>query len=202
VAPSLLGLLFPLLGKLAAAIPGRIEILTDAIIGGDFNLRTFSATVKSSEVESPWLTMNGAVVKDSISITVREASGRERALPPIRFDAQRNLASFLTTPLAPGDLAVGRAWRIETINPLTAQIETATAKVLARETMNVNGSEQEVYVVEIDAHNLKFKTWMTQTGDVIKQEAPFGITLLREERPPAEAPESQEKAPAASHDRN
>ncbi len=203
IEPKFLVTAFPLLSRYAAMIPGELDITTDAVVGADYSLMSFNAVVKSSAILSPWVTVNGVVVGNKITVTMKDASGNERTLPPMQFDPQHNLSSLFTTPLAPGDLYVGRRWRIEMVNPITGEIETAFAAVTGREVMTVRGLDQDVYVVEVNYRGFKLKSWATQTGEVIKQEAPFGLTLIREDLLPSPTKESQNpkgKAPSPSHD--
>jgi hypothetical protein len=45
--------------------------------------------------------------------------------------------------------------------------------------------------------DLKLKSWVTSEGEVAKQEAPFGLTLIREEGRPA-TPEASSSPPASA----
>lgn len=175
-----LGAIMPLLGKLAAMIPGELEVTTEADVGSEYKLTAFCATVRSSQMAQPWAVLQTVVINNTISGTLKDFSGQVR---PIRFqlDPRTNLAAEFTAPLAPRDLSVGRRWRIEMFNPVTGAIESATAEVIGQEPMTVNGLEQNLFVVRMNWRDLKLKSWVTSEGEVAKQEAPFGLTLIREE---------------------
>ncbi len=85
------------------------------------------------------------------------------------------------------NLSVGQSWKIHVVDPLSliqnpgARVQSIVARVSGRETIEVNGRNEDCFVVETDG----IRAWVNEAGRVILQRVNLpglGILEIREQR--------------------
>jgi len=106
-------------------------------------------------------------------------------IDPLPFNNRVPLDSAFSSSLRMKDLYLGKRWRMALLNPFQklGAVEYATAHVIAHETITLRGTEYETYVVEVKFGSYELnrtRLWIDLDAEVVKQELPFRITLMRE----------------------
>jgi len=125
----------------------------------------------------------GTVEEDAI---VFESVGG-RGFGPLRipFD-QNDMFQHMMMPMASGrKLAVGDRWEVK-ILPMMPVVGTqrATMVVKAFEEIEIDGEKQKAYRIEQrlgEMDKTTYSAWVSAGGTVLRQEMPYGLTLVREE---------------------
>ncbi len=100
---------------------------------------------------------------------------------PLRIPMEGNplfsggLGAFPNIP----PLEPGQQFLIDTFDPLTLSAAPARLSYLDREEWNVDGRTVPATVVRVEASGLESKVWVTDDGEVIRAETPYGFTLAR-----------------------
>ena len=111
-----------------------------------------------------WVTSGGST----------RAEQRDLTEPPV-------LSQNLSRVLANGGLAAGKRHKLTIFDPATLRNVPVTLEVGRREL--VRGAETGVvpaFRVGMEYEGLQTTSWMTDTGDVIKEESPLGLVSVRE----------------------
>ena len=98
----------------------------------------------------------------------------------VLIDPKTLVSSGFSPILGSSTLTVGKRWDIATFNPLTLRMDKATAEVTAKESLEIDGRKVDTRVVAIRYGPIETRSWVADDGQVVRQEAPFGILLQRE----------------------
>lgn len=98
----------------------------------------------------------------------------------------RELSGVPVLPMnLPRQLAAGRlkpgsrhAWTV--LDPATAQTATMIVTVGVRSIVRTAGAPLPAYRVEMDFQGLRTTSWITDTGDVVREESPLGLMTVQE----------------------
>jgi hypothetical protein len=180
VSSDVFGPATKLLGALAKLIPPRLFLNSQASVGPDFRLLSFEVTIKSEAAGRPLTEIQGRAYGDKLHAVLTTPLGQPQTIE-LPYDARFILSPTFTTSLPVPELYIGRRWTMRILNPLTRTIETGTAEVLRVEPFVWKQELVDTYVVQTRWGGLTLLSWMTRDGHVLKQEAPFGVTLVLEE---------------------
>jgi transglutaminase-like putative cysteine protease len=170
-------------GQLQMALLGAHTITT---------LRTTARVNRAFELESFEFALDpgtgpiriGGVVRGldlDISIT---SGGRTRT--EVRRLAERPMLSLnLVRRLADEGLEPGSSRQWSMFDPATLRNATVTVKVGAREIVRSGSAPIPASRVEMEFAGLKTTAWITDTGEIVREESPLGFITLRE--PPERA---------------
>ena len=174
-----------LLGATTAA-----AIQTKAQVGRDFALRSFEFSLDPGTGR---VTVSGRVNGRRLTITTRTSSGtqtEERELadvPLLNLNLSRRLASQ--------GLKAGSRQEWLVFDPATLRNETVVVEVGKREMVDVYaastiGGRQDVlraarrsipaFRVDMTFAGLRTSSWITDTGEVVREESPMGLMTVRE----------------------
>jgi hypothetical protein len=161
-----------LLGAVTAA-----RLRTRAMVDGAFGLRSFSFSLDpgTGAVE-----VEGAVEGKRLVLTLRTSAGarsevRELAEPPA-------LSLNLSRQLAAGGLAAGRRFEVPVFDPATMQNATMTLVVEDRELVAAGGRSLPAFRVRTRFSGIEARSWITETGEVVREESPLGLVVVKETR--------------------
>ena len=104
---------------------------------------------------------------------------------PLLYNNRVPLDTPFGSTLSMKDLHLGKRWRMAILNPFqqAGTVEYATAQVVALEKIRLDRQDIETYVVEVKFGGYEInrtRLWIDMEGEVVKQELPFKITLIRE----------------------
>lgn len=178
-------LLGPFGGDAVARAIGGIRAHTRVIVDDDYRLVSISGWVRRSPGMETLVSIDGRAVGNKLVVTLEDADGQSYSRE-ISLDTHNIMAG------GPGGLMnfpepyVGRRWRSRVLHPLTMQMETSNSKVVDLETINLEGESTEAYRVETDWAGMKMVSYIDRMGELLLQETPMGIRLVRERAPEEE----------------
>jgi len=173
VTLSLAKMDMPLLGPI-----GDVRVALTARVGPHETLESFRVALRKPICA----TMSGRVVGDQLHVTTELEDGTQShmALP---FEPGRILSNALCPFVGMRNLRVGKQWEFASLNPLTLRLTPVKVTVTAKETVTFAGQPQEVFVLTAKHGAIEVTSWITESGEVLKQETPFGFSLHREGTP-------------------
>jgi transglutaminase-like putative cysteine protease len=160
---------------LGASTAARIRTL--AQVDRSFQLRSFSFSLDPG---TGAIEVAGQVEGKQLRLTVTTASGsrtetRDLPEPP-------NLSLNLPRRLATKGLAVGARFTASTFDPATMQNAPMTLVVEARDVVWSAGRPIPAFRVRSQFAGVTTTSWITEVGEIIKEESPMGLMIVREPR--------------------
>jgi len=165
-------------GRLQMALLGATTaatIHTVAHVDSDFTLRGFEFSLDPGT--GP-IEVAGVIGGTRLKLTVKTASGartEERVLaePPA-------LSLNLSRRLANGGLVPGARHHWTVFDPATLSNAPVTVDVGKREFISGPGRPIPAFRVELEFSGLRTTSWVTDTGEVVREESPLGLITVRE----------------------
>ena len=165
-------------GRLQMSLLGAISaatVHTSARVDQAFALRSFEFKLDpGTGPVSVTGTVNGRQL--TLSVTTRSGSHsetRELAEPPA-------LAQNLSRKLADGGLTPGARHQWMVFDPATLRNAPVTVNVGRREVVRAESGPIPAFRVEMEFSGLKTTSWVTDTGEVVREESPLGLITVRE----------------------
>jgi len=164
---------------LGSDIPVRLT--SRATVDRAFGLRSFSFSLDPgtgpTEVE-------GVLDGRRLDLTIRTPSGerrerRELAEPPA-------LSLNLARALAARGLEAGRTLEVSLFDPATLRNAPMTLEIQAREVVQAAGHPVPAFRVEGRFAGITTRTWITDVGEVVREESPTGLLVVRETKEQAQ----------------
>jgi transglutaminase-like putative cysteine protease len=159
-----------------------VRMTSRALVDRAFALRSF---VFSLDPGTGPTAIEGTLKGRRLELKVRTPSGERRQTrdlvePPA-------LSLNLPRVLAARGLEPGRSMVVAVFDPLTQRNEAMTVEVQARELVRAAGRPVPAFRVESRFAGLATRSWITDTGEVVKEESPMGLLVLRETPEQAQA---------------
>jgi transglutaminase-like putative cysteine protease len=165
---------------LGATTPATIH--TQAHVDKDFTLRSFEFSLDPGT--GP-IEVRGSISGRRLSLSIRSASGtrtEERDLeetPALSLNLSRRLAN--------GGLVSGARHRWMIFDPATLRNAPVVVDVGRRELVRGAGTPIPAFRVDTEFAGLRTTSWVTDTGDVVREESPLGLITVREPAERAQA---------------
>jgi len=161
---------------LGATTPAAIR--TTAQFDGAFGLRAFQFSLDpgTGPVE-----VSGVVTGKHVSLTLKTVSGTQREerdlddVPVLGLSLPRRLASEGFKP--------GTRRQVVVFDPATMRAEPATVEVGRREIVHIASPlpvRMPAFRVDMTFAGLQTTAWVTDTGEVLREESPMGLMSVRE----------------------
>jgi hypothetical protein len=159
-----------LLGATTAA-----TIRTTAHVDSNFALRAFEFSLDPGT--GP-IEVRGRIAGLRLTLDVKTPSGvrsedRELSEPPA-------LSLNLSRRLANGGLVPGARHRWSIFDPATLRNSPVTLDVGKRELVRSSGTPMPAFRVEMEFAGLRTTSWITDTGEVLREQSPLGLITVRE----------------------
>jgi transglutaminase-like putative cysteine protease len=165
-------------GRLQMALLGAVtaaRIRTTARVDREFALQSFDFSLDPGT--GP-IEVSGVVNGPQLQLTVKTTAGtytETRTLPE-----RPSLTLNLARRLANGGLTPGARHEWTMFDPATLQNAPVTAEVGKRENVRAGGTRIPAFRVEMAFRGLRTTSWITDTGEVIREESPMGLITVRE----------------------
>jgi transglutaminase-like putative cysteine protease len=165
---------------------------TTARVDRNFALQTFefsldpgTGPVKVAGRVEPSATSGAAVPQLTIHVASSDGTSRRetRELPewPV-------LSMNLSRMLAGGQLVPGSEIRRTIFDPATLRTAPVTVRIGEREIVRNEGQRPiPAFRVDMEFQGLRTTSWVTDTGDVVREESPMGLITVRESREQAQS---------------
>jgi transglutaminase-like putative cysteine protease len=166
-----------LLGATSAA-----RIRTSARVDRAFALTSFSFSLDPGT--GP-ITVQGTVRGKLLDLAVRSRSGERRETRVL--PEAPNLALNLPRRLAAEGLVPGRTLTLSAFDPATLRNAPMTLSIEAREVVWAAGRPVPAFRVRTNFGGITSTSWLTDVGEVVREESPTGLLTVRETRDRATA---------------
>jgi Transglutaminase-like superfamily len=165
-------------GRLQMALLGATTaatIRTTAHVDRNFTLHAFEFSLDPGT--GP-IEVIGVVSGTRLNLTVKTAVGtrtEERVL-----DEPPALSLNLSRRLASGGLVAGTRYHWTVFDPATLHNAGVVVDVGKREVVSAGGPPMPAFRVEMEFSGLRTTSWVTDTGEVVREESPLGLITVRE----------------------
>ncbi len=167
-----------LLGATTAA-----RIHASARVDKAFNLRSFAFSLDPGT--GP-IEVGGSLEGRRLALTIKSPSGGTRTETRELAEAP-SLALNLPRQLAAAGLAPGMRRTISTFDPATLRNAPMELRVEGREVIWAANKPVPAFRVRTTFQGLTSTSWITDVGEVVREESPMGLIVLRETRDRATA---------------
>jgi transglutaminase-like putative cysteine protease len=155
-----------------------VHIVTTAHVDADFNLRDF---LFSLDPGTGPIVIDGAVHGRRLEIGITSAGGQRRA-EMRELPEPPNLSLNLPRRLAAAGLAPGRTLETMVFDPAT--LRNAPIKMTVEDREIVRSADRPVPAFRVSTvfGTLKATSWITDLGEVVREESPTGFIVAKETR--------------------
>jgi transglutaminase-like putative cysteine protease len=165
-------------GRLQMTLFGAVapvRIRTTALVDRAFAVRSFDFLLDPGTGPT---TVRGVVEGRRLTLTVTTTGGttsevRELTEPPI-------LSVSLGRRLAGAGLVAGTRYHWALFDPATLSNAPVVLDIGPREIVSVSGVGTPAFRVDMEFFGLHTRSWVTDTGEVVKEESPMGLMSVRE----------------------
>jgi hypothetical protein len=169
-----------LMALLGATTPVRMT--SRAVVDRAFALRSFSFSLDPGTGPTE---IEGSLVGRRLDLVIRNSAGerresRELAEPPA-------LSLSLPRALAARGLEPGQTHAVSVFDPATLRNTSMTVEVQAREVVRAAGRPVPAFRVEGRFAGVTMRSWITDVGEVVREESPMGLMIVRETQEQAQA---------------
>jgi Transglutaminase-like superfamily len=169
-----------LMALLGATTPVRMT--SRAEVTRAFELRRFSFALDPgtgpTEVE-------GTIHGRRLELVIRTAAGERRETRDLPEPPALSLN--LPRALAARGLEPGQKHVVSIFDPATLRNQPMTVEVQAREVVSAAGRPIPAFRVEGRLAGITLRSWITDVGEVVREESPLGLLVLRETQAQAQA---------------
>jgi len=152
-----------------------VRIHTQVHVDKSFSLKTFSFSLDPGTGATE---VQGILEGKRLELTVKTPTGsrtesRELTEPPA-------LAMNLPRLLAAQGLSPGQRLAVSVFDPATMRNAAMTLEVRKREVVQAGGRPVPAFRVESRFAGITSTSWITDTGEVVREESPMGLIVVRE----------------------
>jgi hypothetical protein len=158
---------------LGASTPVRLRSL--ARVDRAFELRSFAFSIDPGTGPTE---VTGTVGGRRLRITVKTPTGERSETREL--DEAPALSLNLARTLAARGLATGRTYDMSVFDPATLRNQRMRLAVKGREVVSAAGRPVPAFRIEGRLAGVETLTWVTDTGEVVREESPMGLLVVRE----------------------
>jgi hypothetical protein len=153
----------------------RIESRLRACIDNDFRLRSFDFHLLSGPAR---FRLEGILAGRTLRLTTH--SGKSK----VRSTVSLFSVPYVTTSIGPFlrrcTLEVGKEFSLPLFDPATLGNSEMKVRVVSKETIVHLGKPAEVYKLLEVFQGIETRAWVSLTGELLREEGPLGLSLVRE----------------------
>jgi transglutaminase-like putative cysteine protease len=152
-----------------------VRLHSEATLDARFDVRDFRVSLDPGTGPTE---IRGTLDGRRLSLSIRTSSGERREVrdlpqaPSLPFSFSRRLAAI--------GLAPGQVHRISVFDPMTLRNAEMEIHVEAREVVESAGRPVPAFRVETRFAGIASTSWITDTGEVVREESPMGLIVVRE----------------------
>jgi len=152
-----------------------VRLHSEAHLDARFAVRDFSVSVDPGSGPTE---IRGALEGRRLALSIKTRTGErheERDLaeaPSLPFSFSRRLAAMGLTP--------GQTHRLSVFDPMTLSNSEMEMRVQAREVVEAAGRPVPAFRVETRFAGITGTSWLTDTGEIVREESPMGLIVVRE----------------------
>jgi hypothetical protein len=151
-----------------------IETFTIAYLDPDLKLKSFDFMFNSD------ITMNikGRVDGKNLNVSMETAGAKSEQVVALKDDLSLNI-SLIPNILKEG-IKLGRKFSMTVIDPITMTHERILVEVAGKERIMSMNVMHEVFRLKGSFKGIEFSVWLTEKGEVLREESPLGFILIKE----------------------
>jgi len=154
--------------------PQQVTTYTICQVDDDFLLKSFNFRLVSGLIT---FSAEGEVKGHKLDLTVEtggEKSRKEIPVPQIPF-----LSSALKPFLVHRGIKVGDHYKLPLWDPATQSYRIITVHVEKKEPIILNNQSFECFCIRTDLMGMTLRSWISEDGDLLKEEGPMGIIIVK-----------------------
>jgi hypothetical protein len=159
------------------AMPQRIQTHINVVADADMRLKIFSFRLTSGVIS---MSVSGTVQGKRMRLNI--LTGGKNEWRDIALDEPPVLTSSMRYFLLKRGIKPGMSYSQPFFDPLTLSSRTMEVLVLDKEPVEINGSRQNCYKVQIAFEGMTTASWVNERGETLREESPMGLVLVREDR--------------------
>jgi hypothetical protein len=156
--------------------PKKIETETDVFLSADLSLSSFQADLKGDT----GIKVLGNVEGKDLRVTIETSGGRLTRTIPLK--ERPSLSLSLVPNILKDGVTTGKRFSMPVIDPVSLSQEIVPIEVAGKEEIVISGNTREAYRLRVSSRSADFSIWVTERGEILKEESPMGFTLIREKK--------------------
>ncbi|MFA4829160.1 MAG: transglutaminase-like domain-containing protein, partial [Thermodesulfovibrionales bacterium] len=152
----------------------EIETITNAFLDSGLRLKSFDFELKSDAN----MIIRGRVEDKNLNVEIETPGAKSEKVIRLKDAPSLNL-SVIPDILKQG-LKTGRKFTMAIIDPATLTQESMFIEVTGKEPVTAMGIKQDAFKVKGAFKGTEFLMWLTEKGEVLREESPMGFTLIKE----------------------
>ena len=153
----------------------RIESKLKSLVNLDYSLRSFDFSLLSGPVT---FSLHGEIIGKALNLVM--VSGKNTTRSTLSLKDTPFLSNTLKPYILNQGLSVGKKFCLPFFDPSTLSSRDITIDVLGKEKILFSGKEVMVFKVKEYFEGIEVLALVSEAGDIIKEEGPLGLTLLKE----------------------
>jgi hypothetical protein len=154
----------------------NMELETSARLGRDLGLNSFFLSLKADSN----ITARGTVEDRNLHVSIETAGTRTEANVSLK---ERPVLDIAIVPgILRDGVAVRKRYTLSVIDPSTFGREEMSLEVVGREKINVMDKDIDAIKIIGSTDSGTLSLWITDAGEVLKEESPMGFVLVAEDR--------------------
>ena len=151
-----------------------IETFTGAYLDSDLKLKSFDFMLNSD------VTMNikGRVDGKNLKVSMETAGTKSEQVIALKDDPSLNLS--LIPNILDGGIKTGKKLSMSIIDPITMTQERILVEVEGKERIMSMNVMREAFRLRGSFKGIEFSVWLTEKGEVLREESPLGFVLVKE----------------------
>ncbi|MEK7789494.1 MAG: transglutaminase-like domain-containing protein [Planctomycetota bacterium] len=151
-----------------------IETFTGAYLDSDLKLKSFDFMLNSD------VTMNikGRVDGKNLKVSMETAGTKSEQVIALKDDPSLNLS--LIPNILDGGIKTGKKLSMSIIDPVTMTQERILLEVEGKERIMSMNVMREVFRLRGSFKGIEFSVWLTEKGEVLREETPLGFVMIKE----------------------
>jgi hypothetical protein len=141
-------------------------------------LRRFDFTMRSGAIE---VRVEGAATEGAVELRMTSGDSEPRTMRLPLADVPV-LPQTLHAVFGQQKLVTGAVHKYSLLDPMTGSPTVVRLTVGERETLQLPGGPRDAFRVLREARGAKFTVWVDPEGEVLREEGPLGLVLVRELR--------------------
>ncbi len=154
----------------------NIETLIDADLDTNLKLLSFNFWLRSD------LDMDVSGRVESKHLIADINTGGKKSTQTIRFGKEPYLSISALPNILKDGLKKGRKISMSVFDPSVMSIGEMNLEVLEKVPLMSMGRMQEAYKLKGEVKGVEFAVWITEKGEVLKEESPLGLMLIKERK--------------------
>jgi len=157
-------------------VPQQVHIYISSVTDRNFLLKLFSFKLKAGVIQ---FVAFGSIEGTVLKMVVDTGAGEQKKTfslpqPPI-------MASSLKYAVLKHGLTYGEAFTRTIFDPATMGIRTLQVEIEQQESLNIRGKIYQGYKIRQIFDGITVHTWIDAQGNIIKEESPMGLVMIRED---------------------